>query len=117
MVSVIYFSLDFLMAFFPKYSDSLPYLKLSLIICPFILFKLGYMFNVLLKKYKQMAAYVLIYSILQITTLLIFKEYFDDVIITAIYSQALTTFLTLIISLLMNYYLVKLSVKNVIGTT
>ncbi len=107
LIIIGYFLLDHFITFFPKYSDSLPYLKLALLICPFVFFKLGNMFNVVIKKYSYMFAFVIIYGIIQFLSLYLLSIYISDVLDIVIYSQIITSLLILIISILMNYMLIK----------
>ena len=107
LVIIGYFLLDFFIAFFPKYTDSLPYLKLALLICPFVFFRLGNMFNVVIKKYSYMFAFVIIYGITQFLSLYMLSIYISDVLDIVIYSQIITSVVILIISILMNYMLIK----------
>jgi O-antigen/teichoic acid export membrane protein len=85
-----YFFVSYFKVIFPKYSQSEPYLKLSLLICPFVFFKLGYMLNVIFKNQKNMIAYSVVYLLLQVLTLLLFYQIETDVLRLIIYSQLIT---------------------------
>lgn len=105
-VAVGYFLLDYFVYYFPKYAESLPYLKLSLLICPFVFFKLGNLLNVVLKKYNYMISFALTYAAIQIASLYIISQHLTDILDIVIYSQVVTSVLVLLISLLLNYKLV-----------
>jgi O-antigen/teichoic acid export membrane protein len=107
LVTIGFFLLDYFIVFFPKYTGSLPYLKLALLICPFVFFRLGNMFNVVIKKYSYMFAFVIIYGITQFLSLYMLSIYISDVLDIVIYSQIITSVVILIISILMNYMLIK----------
>ncbi len=102
-----YFILDYFILLFPKYNSSLPYLKLSLLACPFVFFKLGNMFNVVMKKYNYMLFFVLVYAMSQSLTLLILPYYIKDVLDVVVVSQIITSILVLVFSIVMNYVLMR----------
>ncbi|MBL7895171.1 MAG: oligosaccharide flippase family protein [Bacteroidia bacterium] len=101
-----YFLFDYFIQLFPKYKESLPYLKMALLICPFVFFKLGNMFNVVMKKYTYMYTFVVLYGIIQAVSLYVLSFYFHDILDIVIYSQVVSSVLVLAISVLMNYLLV-----------
>lgn len=101
-----FFLLDYFISFFPKYSESLPYLKLSLFICPFVMYKLGNMLNAIFKNYRYMILYVIIYGLVQVATIIIGAYLLSDVLKIAIYSQIVTAILLFAISLIFNYRMV-----------
>ena len=103
MTIVIYLTIDYFVFFFPKYSESVPYLKISVIAYPFVLFKLGHMFNAILKKINYMFLYAIVYGLIQISTLFIFSNLIKDVLRIVVYSQIVTFFLMFLFSLLMSY--------------
>jgi O-antigen/teichoic acid export membrane protein len=112
IVLVIYLLVDFVITFFPKYSASLPYIKLGLLIVPFIIYKLGNLLNVIFKNYSLMAVYVIIYAFLQAASLYVISLYVYDILKIVIYSQVITSLLLLLISMVLNYYLInKMTVK------
>ncbi len=100
---IIYFALDYFVYFFPKYTDSLPYLKISVLAYPFVLFKLGHMFNAILKKYNYMYLYVIMYVLIQVATLLVFSFIITDILKIVLYSQIVTFTFMFSVSLLMSY--------------
>jgi O-antigen/teichoic acid export membrane protein len=104
---IVYFVLDYFILFFPKYAKSLPYLELALLICPFIFFKLGNMLGVILKRIDFMLLYIFVYASLQITTLWLFSNLMKDVLYIVIYAQILTAIFTLLLSWILNYFLIK----------
>jgi O-antigen/teichoic acid export membrane protein len=106
LVLLVYWIIDFVISQFPKYSESLPYIKLSLLIAPFAVYKLGYMLNVIFKNYKFMIGYVILFGIIQIFSLYFVSLYLTDILKIVIISQIFTTFSLVIISLIMNRILV-----------
>ena len=102
-----YFALDYFVILFPKYTDALPYLALSLLTCPFILYKLGNILSVILKRLDYMFAYIIAYAFFQLTSLLALSLMFTDILKIVILSQIITAVFMLITSLLMNFLLVK----------
>lgn len=102
IVSILYFLLDYFTLFFPKYHESLPYLHLSLIIYPFILFKIGHMVNSIFKKYNFMYYFLLYYFIIQIISLISLNYFLSDILQIAIISQAISFAVLLLISIKMN---------------
>lgn len=103
-----YFILDDFISYFPKYKDSLPYLKIGIFIGPFILAKLGNLISIVLKKVKYLTYHVLLYALFQIAYILIFYSYVSkDVLYCAIWSQVLTFISLFFASLLLNYLAVK----------
>jgi hypothetical protein len=107
---IIYFIIDYFVLLFPKYSESLPYLKLALLACPFVFFKLGNMLNTILKNYFYMLMFVAIYALIQAASLFFLFRLYSDILKVVIYSQVITSFLMLLISMMMNYRL--LSVRQ-----
>ena len=107
-----YFILDYFILLFPKYNNSLPYLKLALLACPFVFFKLGNMFNVVMKKYNYMLFFVLAYALIQGVTLLLLPKYINDILDVVVVSQIITSVLVLLVSVLMNYILVQSLIRS-----
>lgn len=108
VVIVGYFILDEVIKFFPKYQASLPYLKISLVIAPFVMAKMGNLLNVVLKKVKYMGLYVISYALFQIASIAILYNYFTtDILACAVWSQIITSLLLFATNLFLNYHLVK----------
>lgn len=107
MVLIGYFLIDYVIEFFPKYKESLPYLKFSLLVCPFLVFKLGYILTVIIKNYKYMVIFCIIYGVSQIVSLLIFKQYFLDILLIVVYSQLVTVGIMFFASLILNFRVVQ----------
>jgi len=101
-----YFVMDFFGIIFPKYSASVPYLKVALLICPFLVYKMGNTINSVLRKPKYMVYYTFFYGGVQVISYYVILQNMNDVLLKVIYSQIITGFATLIFSLGMNYYLV-----------
>ena len=99
---------DFIM-WFPKFKESLPYLKIILLIGPFVLAKLGNLISVVLKQLKFLTFYVVFYGIFQITYLAFFYLVISkDVLYCAAWSQVCTFFSLFVTSLLINRRAVKI---------
>lgn len=108
-VIILFLFMDYFGTVFPKYKESIPYLKISLLVCPFVIYKIGNTLNAVYKKYNYMVWYAIAYFVIQICTLFVLNSLNVDILQTAIYSQFITYLLMFIISLLMNYRLVKSS--------
>lgn len=101
-----YFLMDYFGMMFPKYASSVPYLKAALLICPFLVYKMGNTINGVLRKPEYMAYYTFFYGAFQLVSYYFLLNSIDDVLLKVIYSQVITGFATLIFSMLMNYTLV-----------
>jgi O-antigen/teichoic acid export membrane protein len=106
MVFFGYFLIDYFGVIFPKYALSVPYLKAALLICPFLVYKLGNTINVVLRKPQFMLSYAIFYGVFQLFSYFIILSPLNDIVLKVIYSQVITAFATLIFSLFINYYLV-----------
>jgi O-antigen/teichoic acid export membrane protein len=104
---------DYIMIFFPKYSTSIQYIKLTLIAGPFVFYKLGYMINVIFKNYINMNLFVIVYAILQVSTIFIWRLIIDDVLKIAIFSQFFTWLFLILFGMLLN----KHSINSTLSTT
>jgi O-antigen/teichoic acid export membrane protein len=101
-----YFLMDYFGMVFPKYASSVPYLKAALLICPFLVYKMGNVINGVLRKPKYMAYYTFFYGGFQLLSYYFLLSNLDDVLLKVIYSQVITGLATLIFSMIMNYTLV-----------
>jgi O-antigen/teichoic acid export membrane protein len=113
MILAGYFLLPEVIAFFPKYKESLPFMQAALFIGPFILAKLGNLLNVVLKKINFMGYYVAlngVFQIASIASLYLFTEM--PVLQIAIWSQVITSALVYICSLLINSKVVNLMTEQ-----
>ncbi len=106
IVLIGYFLIDYFGIIFPKYVLSVPYLKASLIICPFLVYKLGNTINGVLRKPQFMLSYALFYGAFQLISYFLILSFLNDILLKVIYSQVITGFATLIFSLFINYKLV-----------
>jgi O-antigen/teichoic acid export membrane protein len=106
MVFIGYFLIDYFGVIFPKYALSVPYLKAALLICPFLVYKLGNTINVVLRKPQFMLSYAIFYGVFQLFSYFIILSPLNDILLKVIYSQVITAFATLIFGLLVNYYIV-----------
>lgn len=112
-ISIVgYFFVDYFAYLFPKYKESLPYLKLSLLICPFAFFKLGNMVNVLLKNYTFMLLFALIYGGIQISSIYIISLNEIDLLNVVVEAQIVSSVIMLFIGLVLNRYVISLSIRK-----
>ncbi|MFN4853876.1 MAG: lipopolysaccharide biosynthesis protein [Bacteroidota bacterium] len=109
---IVYFFIDYFAYFFPKYKNSLPYLKHALLICPFVFFRLGNMLNVLLKNYRFMLYFSLFYGIIQIISIYIISRVETDLIFVIIYSQVITSLLVLLFGIFLNRVLISTEIRK-----
>lgn len=92
LIVVAYLVMDDFIKFFPKYLDSLPYMKIGLLAGPFVLSKLGNLVNVILKKVNYMGVFVAQYAFFQFIYLFIFYNYITkDILYCAIWTQVFTS--------------------------
>lgn len=106
LVILGYFLLDYFGYFFPKYILSVPYLKAALLICPFVVYKMGNIINGVLRKPQYMAYYTFFNGAFQLISYYFIFSNMDDILLRVIYSQVITGFATLIFSMALNYSLV-----------
>lgn len=112
LAAIGYFFVDYFAYFFPKYKNSLPYLKLSLLICPFVFFRLGNMLNVLLKNYTFMIYFSVFYGIIQLLSIYIISRVEVDLINVIIYSQIVTSLMVLLFGIYLNRILILTKIKE-----
>lgn len=118
VVSIGYFFLDFFAVLFPKYALSVPYLKAALLICPFLVYKMGNTINGVLRKPQNMITFALFYGFFQVISYYVLLAFMNDVLLKVIYSQVITALATLIFSLVVNYLtVVNYDKQNEILTT
>ena len=103
-----YYLLDYFVYLFPKYALSKEYLKLSLLLCPFVFFRMGNTLHIVLKKYNYMVLFTLIYGLAQLISLKVLSLYYIDIIEIVIWSQIYTSILVFIVGLGLNYRLLHL---------
>lgn len=97
-----YLILDDVIKLFPKYISSLPYIKISLLMGPLVLAKLGNFLNVILKKEAHMGIYVISYAFFQVVSLFILYQFYNDVLFCVVWSQVISSLCLLILSFLTN---------------
>jgi O-antigen/teichoic acid export membrane protein len=102
LITAAFFALDWVIGYFPKYATSLPYMKLSLLVGPFVLAKLGNLLNVVMKKVEYMGYYVGLYALFQVIFLFVISMLTEDILVCAVLSQVLTTFSLFVASYFMN---------------
>jgi hypothetical protein len=113
MIAILYFLMDEVIQFFPKYTASLPYMKLALLIGPFVLYKLGNLVNVVLKKVNYMGLYAFLYAFFQIASIFVLHQFIsNDILYIAIWSQIITSLCLFVSSLIINYRVVHIKIKS-----
>ncbi len=110
--AVGYFLLDTFVYVFPKYAESRNYLALSLLICPFVFFRMGNTIHIVLKNYKYMMFFAFSYGFVQIISLKLISIIVFDVIEIVIFSQLITSVLIFCLGLWMNYQLLNKKETN-----
>lgn len=101
----IYFGIDYLITFFPKYIDSVPYIKLSCISLLFLGYKLGSALFIIFKKWSYLWTYTILNSVIMILSLIICTYYYADILNAIIVSLIITYSLMFIIAIAMTYRL------------
>lgn len=101
--TVLYFSIDYLIGFFPKYTSSVPYIKLSCIAALFVGFKLGSVLMIVLKSWKWLWIYTITYGFAQLFSLLILDFFIEDKLQTVVISLIVTSFLLFFVTLFCTY--------------
>jgi O-antigen/teichoic acid export membrane protein len=104
---LIFFLLDFFIVLFPKYKESLPYIRLALLICPFVVYRIGNTINVVYKKYNYMIAYAVLYALVQVGSIFVLSNIYSDILKIAIVSQIITYASLLLFSIYMNFLLIR----------
>ncbi len=115
MASLIgYYLLDQFVYWFPKYAHSKDYLKLSLLLCPFVFFRMGNTLHIVLKKYNYMILFTVIYGLVQVISLKLISLYYLDIIEIVIWSQIYTSIVVFIVGLALNYRLLHLHRSSIV---
>jgi O-antigen/teichoic acid export membrane protein len=108
LIGVAYLLMDEVVHFFPKYAEALPYMKLGLLVGPFVLSKLGNLINIVMKNVQFMGIYVVMFASFQILSLFILHYWVDDILLCAVLSQVITSFCLFITSFIFN----RMAIKN-----
>lgn len=107
LIGIAYFVMDDFIKYFPKYQQSLPYIKVGLIVGPFVMAKLGNLVNTVLKKINFMGVYVIQYAFFQVFFLFIVYSFFtDDILLCAVWTQVLTSICMFVSNFFINYKVV-----------
>lgn len=101
-IILAYLFIDDILVYFPKYKASAPYIKICLLVVPFVLAKLGNLINVILKKVKFMAIYAGTYFVCQVVSILILKQFFEDILFIASWSIVITFVILFITCIVIN---------------
>jgi len=102
-----FFLADTLSVIFPKYKESIPYLKIAFFVAPFSISKLGGVISVVLKKFSYLAFYVISYAAFQIVSLLVIYHFITkDILKVSVLSILATYFLLFVVSIILNIKLV-----------
>lgn len=101
--TVVYFSVDFFIKFFPKYILSVPYIKISCIASLFIGYKIGSVLMIVLKSWKWLWIYAITYGLVQFLSLYILDYYLIDTLQIVVLSIVVTSFLLFLFSFYCTY--------------
>lgn len=98
---IVYFFIDSLIVFFPKYIDSVQYIKLACIVVLFISYKLGTALPIVLKKWKWLWLYTFIYAIAQIGSIYVLNKYMEDKLEVVVFSMIFSSLILFIFSIIL----------------
>jgi O-antigen/teichoic acid export membrane protein len=102
IICIGYLLMDEVVQFFPKYADALPYMKLGLLVGPFVLSKLGNLIHIVMKKVQFMGIYVIMFAFFQGLSLFLLHKFLSDILLCAVMSQVFTSFCLFITSFILN---------------
>lgn len=109
----IYLVSDKVILLFPKYRDSLPYLQVSLLAAPFVMFRLAHTMSAVFKNFKTMILFVTAYFLVQSMTLIILKSFSERIVEVAVVSQIISyVILSLVSFFLMSVIFKDFNKKN-----
>ncbi len=100
---VVYFFVDKVIFIFPKYIDSLPYIKMSCLAVSFIGYKLTDVVCVVLKEFKWLWIKMIIYGLSIILSILLLQQGMDDIIAVAACSIGIANAIQYISSFIVVY--------------
>lgn len=95
---IIYFFIDKIIQFFPKYLDSVPYIKLSGLAILFVGYNLGTVLLVVFKEWQWYIFVIIVFGVAQLLSLYLFSNYFTDNLKTAILSITVTYFVMFLLT-------------------
>ena len=99
----VFFLVDKVIFIFPKYVDSLPYIKMSCLAVSFIGYKLTDVVCVVLKEFKWLWAKMTIYGVSILLSILILHSTIDDIIAVAACSIGIANAIQYITSFIVIY--------------
>lgn len=100
---LLYFLIDHVIQFFPKYIDSVPYIKLSGFAVLFVGYNLGTVLLVVFKEWKWYTLVVLFFGVTQLLSLYFFFNVFNEILKTAVLSIAATNFIMFFTTLFISW--------------
>ena len=101
--ALVFLLIDKVIFIFPKYMDSLPYIKMSCLAISFIGYKLTDVACVVLKEWKWLWIRMIIYGISILLSIFIFRIFIDDIITVAVFSIGATNLIQYISSFVIIY--------------
>lgn len=99
----VYFLADYIELIFPKYADSIPYLKICSIAFLFIGYKSSGLSFAVLKSWRMMMVNVVFYFVISVATIFILSTFFEDVLRIASFAIVITFFTMFIVSNYLSY--------------
>lgn len=100
---IIYISIDYIILIFPKYTESIPYIKLACLPLLFVGYNLGNVLLVVFKEWKWLWVYTILLGVLQISSLYFISSYINDTLKTVILSLLITYFGMYLYSIAITY--------------
>lgn len=100
---IIYFSIDYIIRIFPDYTEAAPYIKLACLPALFVGYNLGNVLCVVLKEWKWLWIYTILYGILQLSSLYLIGYFVNDALETVIYSLLITYMIMFFYSIYITY--------------
>ena len=100
---LVFLLIDKVIFIFPKYVDSLPYIKLTCLAISFIGYKLTDVVCVVLKEWKWLWIRIIIYGVSIVSTILLFNTLIDDIISVAVISIGVSNVIQYITSFVVIY--------------
>lgn len=100
---IVYLSIDLIIPLFPKYAESVPYIKYTCLPILFVGYNLGNVLLVVFKEWKWLWIYTVLYGVLQFSSLFLIGLYIQDTLKTVIISLLITYITMFFYSLIITY--------------
>lgn len=104
---IVFFLIDYVIQLFPKYIDSVYYIKISCFVLLFIGYKLGSALFVVFKKWNYLCIYTISYGVISAISLFLCTHIMKDLLTGIVVSLFITYFAMYILSILLTYKLNK----------